>query len=353
MAYDIHDTSVESELEPISSPTFSSFFPAFSSMESEQSTEQKQDESTGDSTGEQSNTQTETETGNNQGTGEASENADVTAQVQSELPDYITEAWRPPTDADDSWYKQKYTEALSYPNSPEFQEKFLSNIKENIIAAQEDADKIIEVSRMLLSGNTRALRQYFPEKLQEIGVEPVLTQEEIGTLIQNQLAQEFGENYEQLFDNKQLLNPMSQTAQMHNRSQQLLAHFANLNAERKTNFEKYKAGVTEQPVTQSEVKYASKDEMYDVVKDTMNKDEFEEVFKYAEENAPKWTIADARKVMKYDDDVKAAYERGKAEALGYVKSAGNAKPTSNNPPQKVKNEERTPTWEEYMANLQR
>jgi hypothetical protein len=107
-----------------------------------------------------------------------------------------------------------------------------------------------------------------------------------------------------------------------------------MNEQRKEAFKTYKTEPSQPKDPQ-----ALKAEAFNQVKDKMDEATFNATMEYAVENADKWTIADLRKIMTYDDDIKNSYEQGKADALKELKRVGNAQPVGSVPPRQNKREE--------------
>ena len=100
------------------------------------------------------------------------------------IPDYISSDWVPTPESDIEWYKQKYAELMNYANSEEFTSILADKYK--TIASQEDERlmKYKDVVNALEGGDTLPLKLYFPDKLQEMGISPVLSEQEVDGLIE-------------------------------------------------------------------------------------------------------------------------------------------------------------------------
>lgn len=278
---------------------------------------------------------------------------DVTEEQQIvsndyELPDYLGDEWKPPADATEQWYKDKYKEMATYANTDEFKNSLLTKYQEDLINAQSDADKIGEAARALMNNDKRYLLQYFPEKLAELGIEPTLSPNEIASMVEQTMKQEFDENYKDIFDSKHLLDPTSKSAQIYTRSQELLKYYNEINEQRKEAFKSY------QTETKHGVKpQVTREEIYEQVKDKLAKEDFDSTMDYVVNNADSWTVMDLRKIMTYDTDIQKSYEQGKADAIRELKRVGNAQPVHSAPSRSKEVYNEPESFNSYLGRLVR
>lgn len=74
------------------------------------------------------------------------------------------------------------------------------------------------------------LVQYLPEVLMEYGISPVMTQQEIGQRVQENLKQMYGEDYQHRVDTAEMFTPGSYTSMVYQSQQQLFQKYAEQNA---------------------------------------------------------------------------------------------------------------------------
>lgn len=250
------------------------------------------------------------------------------------IPDYISSDWVPTPKSDIEWYKQKYAELMNYANSEEFTSILADKYK--TIASQEDERlmKYKDVVNALEGGDTLPLKLYFPDKLQEMGISPVLSEQEVDGLIEETMKKEYGDDYQSVYNERDALRPSSVSAKMIARTMELQKQYSEENKQRQLAFETARQNI---PVPQS-TQELTPDQYYETIKDQISKEEYDALLPQIQESMNKWSLLDLKKIITYENDMKAAEERGKAEGrrlmLAEVKSAGAMLPMALDEPRK-------------------
>lgn len=250
------------------------------------------------------------------------------------IPDYISSDWVPTPESDIEWYKQKYAELMNYANSEEFTSILADKYK--TIASQEDERlmKYKDVVNALEGGDTLPLKLYFPDKLQEMGISPVLSEQEVDGLIEETMKKEYGDDYQSVYNERDALRPSSVSAKMIARTMELQKQYSEENKQRQLAFETARQNI---PVPQS-TQELTPDQYYETIKDQISKEEYDALLPQIQESMNKWSLLDLKKIITYENDMKAAEERGKAEGrrlmLAEVKSAGAMLPMALDEPRK-------------------
>lgn len=250
------------------------------------------------------------------------------------IPDYISSDWVPTPESDIEWYKQKYADLINYTNSEEFTSILAEQYKAVVSQQDERLAKYKDVVNALEGGDTLPLKLYFPDKLQEMGISPVLSEQEVDGLIEETMKKEYGDDYQSVYNERDALRPSSVSAKMIARTMELQKQYSEENKQRQLAFETARQNI---PVPQS-TQELTPDQYYETIKDQISKEEYDALLPQIQEGMSKWSLLDLKKIITYENDVKAAEERGKAEGrrlmLAEVKSAGAVLPMALDEPRK-------------------
>lgn len=265
---------------------------------------------------------------------------EIPQEQQFEYPDYIGDEWRPPADADPTWYQEKYQSLHKLLSGDELASKLTEAYKDKLLQEEQSIENFKDLYKAHSEGNVAYLRRHFPDELAKAGINPVLTEAEIDASIEAHLKEEFGDNYEEIFDQKQIIRPTSLSAKIYNRSQQLVQFYQEENSRRET--------LVQKPAEQQQAVPLDFDKLYEDFTNEMSRDEFNTMVETIKSTYPKWTLRDLRHVLTYDDDIAKAREEGarleRERLTKELRSTGNAQPISRAARKEVEEEEPDPIY---------
>ena len=240
------------------------------------------------------------------------------------VPEYLGAEWKPPEDADDAWYKDNYARLASLTSSEDFVASLTDTYREQLLSEEKNVEEFRNLYQAYKSGDVSFLKTAFPEKLLEIGVSPVLSNEDIDNEIEGTLKKEFGDNYTDVYDMKEVIKPSSISHKIFARTQQLVQHWSNENANRTQQFEQYRQsqGTSNTPL--------DLDKEYEAFKDDMPREQFNTMLDSIREGiGGKWTLKDLHRIVSYDTDIAKAREQGAKEErerlTNGIRQAGNSR----------------------------
>jgi len=258
-------------------------------------------------------------------TDETTEVAEST-EPEFEYPAYVGEEWVPPADAEPTWYQEKYKALHGMLGSEELANKLVEANTQRLLDAEKDIENFKQLYIAHKQGNSEFLRQNFPEELAKIGINPVLNETEIDTAIEQKLKEEFGDDYADVFDQKQVIKPTSISAKIFNRSQELVRHYETENQRREQLIQGYQPKQVEQSVP------LDYDKEYEADFKDVPREQYDTLVNKLKEDYPTWTLKKLLRVVTYEDDLARAKEEGRAEERAKttkeLKTIGNAKPIS-------------------------
>ena len=241
-----------------------------------------------------------------------------------QYPEYLDNEWIPPTDAEDSWYREKYQAIHSMLSSEDLAMKVVEANRERLLAQEKDIENFRELYIAHKEGKSDFLRQNFPDELAKIGINPILKEEEIDGMIEQELQKEFGENYAEIFDQKQVIKPTSISAKIFNKSQELHRYYEQENERRQQLIQGYQPQQIEQQVP------LDFDKVYNEEFKELPREQYDSLVNKLKEDYPSWTLKQLLRVVTYEDDLAKAREEGRREALDKAtkefRTVGNAKP---------------------------
>ena len=267
--------------------------------------------------------------------GTVNESVDSEAEVEvvdTEVPEptYVDNDWVPPENADINWYKEKYTAINEALTGTDFVQKIKDNHLELLTAQETDVNEFRNLYKAYKEGDVDFLRLSFPDELVKIGINPILKESEIDNEIESILQAEFGDNYADIYDVRELVRPSSVSAKIYNRSQQLARVFEQENINRQEAYNQYVS--TKQQPTQTQAVPLDYDELYKPFEQELKRDEFDHMVDTIKKLAPSWTLADYRKLLTYEDDLARARTEGaeaeRAKLTGELRKTGHARPMS-------------------------
>lgn len=214
------------------------------------------------------------------------------------------------------WYKQRYSEAAQKLSDPQFYDSILERYGEQILKREQEAEEIIASFKALKTNPRDFVRQYYPESLAEIGISPVLSPEEMQEKIKSDLASEFGEDYESMYDEKDLAPWKGQTfsRRIYDRGNELYDRYKSENARSQEIFDGYAKKVAEgkNPLSDETAKKFI-DEQYEqhFKSDGIARSDYDAFVD--ELKTKELTIRDMWKLRNYESDIEKARKEGLEE----------------------------------------
>lgn len=258
---------------------------------------------------------------------------EVTEEVVSEeapvvdefkYPEYLESDWIPPADASPEWYQEKYKAIHGLLGSEDLALKLVEANRDRLLEQEKDIENFKELYIAHKEGRTDFIRQNFPEELAKIGISPVLQEAEIDAAIETQLKQEFGDNYADIFEQKDIVRPTSVSAKIFARSQELVKHYEAENQRREQLIQGYQPQQVEQPVP------LDYDKIYNEEFKELPREEYDALVTKLKESYPTWTLKNLLRVVTYEDDLAKAKEEGmrigREESTKQLRTIGNSKP---------------------------
>jgi len=160
------------------------------------------------------------------------------------------------------------------------------------------------------------LLQFIPEALAENGINPIMTEQQVLERAEQDLMKEFGADYRTRINHAELFDPRSFTAQVWAKQQSLIREWDIINNRNKEIMHTWNDNIVakrEQQANAPAYTQAEIDAVYQQeFKDRYDRQEFDAMISEAAQR--KVTFADLEKVIKFDDFVQEAYEKGLKDA---------------------------------------
>jgi len=255
----------------------------------------------------------------------------------------IPESFEKPED-ELSWYKNNYQKIYGSITSQDFYNKVFEQYKDQILSQEEEAEQIRQTYLSLKNNPKDYIRQYFPETLAEIGVQPVMSDEEITSKVDEGLKEKFGENYRDLYSAEDLAPFKGRTLsrQIQEHGDLLHKQYNEQNERNRSLFEEYRSKLAspqsqQAPLTDEDAqKYI--DEQYEHVKDFgITKEEYGEFVESLKSYQP--TVKDFYRMKNFDNLLeqarKSGIEEGKKSVtanIGRAAHRATAEPKPVTPP---------------------
>lgn len=226
-----------------------------------------------------------------------------------------------------NFYRAKYGELQSELSSEQFMDKIWDAYGQQIMQREEQLREMSDHIRAMQNNPREYIKQYFPEKLAEAGISPVLTNEEINTKVEEQLAAEFGPDWKNLYSAGDLVSPLSYSSQVLKRSMDIQKEWQDRNTQSEKFFNEYtqKLANNQEPVKEIDEKKIL-DEAYTQLSteykiDQKGFDEFVDRMKNFNPTYSDWyKLANMNKFI--EDARKAGIEEGKKAMASQIGKVG-------------------------------
>lgn len=249
------------------------------------------------------------------------------------------------TEEELSWLRERYGMVQQKLNSDEYYNQIFEKYEEQILKREQEAEEIINTHKALKSNPKEYVRQYFPEALAELGVSPVMSDDEIANKIKTDLAKEFGEDYEQMYNESDMAPWKGKTLsrQIYERGNELHDIYSKQNARSKQIFDDYARKVAngQNPISDEAIKDSIEKQYSEFEKIGVPRAEYDA---FVEELKTKdITFLDLWKLRNYEKEIENARKQGIEEGRrgvtsNFTKAAQPASPRQAEP-EKRKTEE--------------
>lgn len=115
----------------------------------------------------------------------------------------VGENWAPTNVSADElpkWYETKYKELLQSVAGEDFKKTVLTLLQDDLLKEVENVEDFKRHYVNFQKNPALYAAQYFPDSLAKIGIEPVLSKEQIYQAVEQEMTKEFGDNYQRLID---------------------------------------------------------------------------------------------------------------------------------------------------------
>jgi len=221
-------------------------------------------------------------------------------------------------DQEIAWYRERF-ETLSKelnPSSELIKEFAQPHVDEYIKQQEQEIQGFAEMKRALDVNPRAFLMQYIPEALAELGISPIMSDNEIMENILKDMQKQFGEDYKERFDNRDVIDPRTESAQMWLQMEKLKSEYINLNNRNTEILNKWNSNViskeVQAPSNEDQMRFieSSYKEQFEPLE--IPKEEFNATIEWAKQ-APPITTLDVYKLKNFDSLLKEAYNSGMIE----------------------------------------
>lgn len=253
--------------------------------------------------------------------------------------DMLPDEWKPTksfasSDEELEFYRSKYPALWQHITSDQFADQFLDKYGD-IITRQ---DQELQAARMIMRGldndPVNFLLTYVPEYAEQLGIGRYYDEDSISEIVENQIAQEFGENWKDVYDPADLVRRNSISSQILKRTQAIESHLEQQNqrfvAARNQRLAEIAQRQQQQniPPQQQNIEQIMDTavEMYfeELQGEGVTEEEFIETFIQSMSYQPR--MKDIHRIVNYDRIVeserKKAYEEGRKSMLNEYRKAG-------------------------------
>lgn len=279
-----------------------------------------------------------------------------------------TDEWAVPEKFEDtgnalSWYATQYQRAVDQLKAqPPVEERLQPLLQQRLQEVEQELPGMAAFYQALHANPEIALLRFLPEVQERLGIAPVLTDAQIGQAVTDQMTDEFGENYKQLFNPAEMLDPQSVSAQMQRRIFELQQHYTSLNEQSKQRLQQMEQRVLNPEVAQQDRTQALETGFADFAKAGIPREQYEQFINDPATNQ-KWqqlTPYDLYRLSNLDrllsEAKDAGLQEGKKSLYNQLQKEGNAQ--EHTIPAAVqqlldqqKKEERQPSSTDSWANL--
>lgn len=244
-------------------------------------------------------------------------------EEEIELPDFLTEDFIPPefrTQKEElSWLRENYGKLVRHFSTEEFIEDFAKTYEKVLIDKEQKVEHIRAVAGIFENDPALAFKIFQPQFVAMQGYDPVLSDEELGKITDEQMSHEFGADWVQVYNPELANDPKTISGKIWARYSQIQEWGEQQRTEAQS------AVKENHPMTKAEMEEYLKNE-YNTNFSYMKQDEFSTFVNKARERTAKLNLKDVEVLLNFEDIKKQEYERGVAEGkktlVKEIKKAG-------------------------------
>ena len=159
-----------------------------------------------------------------------------------QLSDEVPQGWRPEKEFASSeealqFYSAKYNGLWKHLNSEEFASELERNYGDALASREQEIESFKEMLNGFKSDPLTFMASYVPEYAEQLGIGRVYTEAEMDQVIEERIAEEFGDNWRDVYNPADLVKPSSISARIARYSQKagedLIAHNQTIEQKRK------------------------------------------------------------------------------------------------------------------------
>jgi hypothetical protein len=161
------------------------------------------------------------------------------------------------------------------------------------------------------------LLQFIPEALAEHGINPIMNETELLERVESDLQKEYGDDYRMRLNQTEIFNPRSFTAQVWAKQQSLIREWDTINARNREILTKWNDTIANKPAVQQQQQATMTQQDLDSVYNSHFKDKYDRQTydkMMSDSMQKKFTYDDLEKVMRFEQFMEDAYQRGLREA---------------------------------------
>ena len=251
--------------------------------------------------------------------------------------DVLPDGWKPQqkfatSQEELQFYREKYPGLWKHINSDEFISSFVDHYGNKILSKESQVKNALALMKGLQNDPETFIASHLPEYAERLGIGRIYNEDEIGEYIEAKIAEEFGENWREIFNQADLVRPKSISSQIMKRTRAYEDAIDQHNQKVQTNREKYLeqlANQQQQPVP-GQMTEKQLDNILDIMVDGyiselagsgLTEEEFIEMAVQSFTHQP--TVKDIYRIMHYDKIIeherKQAFEEGRKAMLNEYK----------------------------------
>jgi hypothetical protein len=272
--------------------------------------------------------------------------------------EHLPDGWKPEqkfasSEEELQFYRDKYPGLWKHINSDDFINGFLDIYGDKIASKESEIDSVLQLIKALNTDPETFIAAHLPEYADKLGIGRVYNSDEIGDYIESTIAEEFGENWRDVYNPADLVRRNSVSAQILKRTQQLEDQLEQHNVKVAANRNKYLQNLASKQSQPAANPQQMNEQQFDSILDSMvesyyselagqgiTEDEFIEMAIQSFEYKP--TMKDIYRVMKYDQLVeqerKKAYEEGRKSMVNEYKKGSKKAAADYVPSERVEEE---------------
>jgi hypothetical protein len=148
----------------------------------------------------------------------------TSAEYWKELSDVVPQGWRPEKEFASSeealqFYAEKYNGLWQHLNSEEFASELERNYGDALASREQEIESFKEMLNGFKSDPLTFIASYVPQYAEQLGIGKMYTESEMDQVIEERIAEEFGDNWRDVYNPADLVKPSSISARIARYSQ--------------------------------------------------------------------------------------------------------------------------------------